>query len=106
MKNAFNVKPVLLKQNAPQMDASMKDALNVKPCLLKQNAPQIDAFMKDVLNVKPVLLKQNATLLLSLTVCQGLPGRAGGWCRGPQVLAPLVCPLRLLALPRSPILLA
>ena len=40
-----------------QMDASMKDALNVKPVLLKQNAPQMDAFMKDVVNVKPVLLK-------------------------------------------------
>ena len=54
------VKPVLLKQNTPQMDAFMKDALNVKPVLLKQNTPQMDAFMKDVLNVKPILLKQNA----------------------------------------------
>ena len=39
------------------MEAFMKDALNVKPVLLKQNDPQMDAFMKDVLNVKPVLLK-------------------------------------------------
>ena len=38
----------------------MKDVLNVKPVLLKQHAPQMDAFMKDVLNLKPVLLKQNA----------------------------------------------
>jgi len=60
MKDALNVKPVLLKQNAPQMDAFMKDVLNVKPVLLKQNVPQMDAFMKDVLNVKPVLLKQHA----------------------------------------------
>jgi len=36
----------------------MKDVLNVKPVLLKQNAPKMDAFMKDVLNVKPVLLKR------------------------------------------------
>ena len=26
------------------MDAFMKDVLNVKPVLLKQNAPQMDAF--------------------------------------------------------------
>ena len=26
------------------MDAFMKDGLNVKPVLLKQNAPQMDAF--------------------------------------------------------------
>ena len=48
MKDVLNVKPVLLKQNAPQMDAFMKDVVNVKPVLLKHNAPQIDAFMKDV----------------------------------------------------------
>ena len=42
------------------MEAFMKDVLNVKPVLLKQNVPQMEAFMKDVLNVKPVLLKQNA----------------------------------------------
>ena len=60
MTDALYEKPVLLKQNATQMDAFMKDALNVKPVLVKQNASKMDAFMKDAPNVKPVLLKQNA----------------------------------------------
>ena len=36
----------------------MKDVLNVKPVLLKQNATQMDAFMEDVLNVRPFLLSK------------------------------------------------
>ena len=48
----------------------MKDALNVKPVLLKQNATQMDAFMKDALNVKPVLLKQNVTQLDKGSQCE------------------------------------
>ena len=30
--------------NAPKMEAFMKDGLNVKPVVLKQNAPEMDAF--------------------------------------------------------------
>ena len=32
------------------MDAFMKDVLNVKPVLLKQNAPEMDAFQQRLLN--------------------------------------------------------
>ena len=32
------------------MDAFMKDGLNVKPVLLKQNAPEMDAFQKRLFN--------------------------------------------------------
>ena len=88
MKDVLNVKPVLLKQNAPEMDAFQLSAKTFEfsawnlffvetwcpqnQCLSCQrccqhwtffvwhNAPKMDAFMKDVLNVKPVLLKQNA----------------------------------------------
>ena len=86
MKDGLNVKPVLLKQNAPEMDAfqqrlfnsqretyfllkpdapktnafHVKDVVNIEPFFVWHNAPKMDAFMKDVLNVKPVLLKQNA----------------------------------------------
>ena len=84
MKDVLNVKPVLLKQNAPEMDAfqqrlfnsqretyfllkpdapktnafHVKDVVNIEPFLF--DAPKMDAFTKDVLNVKPVLSKQNA----------------------------------------------
>ena len=50
MKDVLNVKPVLLKQHAPQMDAFMKDVLNLKPILLKQNAPEMDAFQQRLFN--------------------------------------------------------
>ena len=85
MKDVLNVKPVLLKQNAPEMDAFQQRLINsqretyflLKPDAPKTNAfhvkdvvnielflfdtmPPMDAFMKDGLNVKPVLLKQNA----------------------------------------------
>ena len=53
MKDVLNVKPVLLKQNAPQMDAFMKDVVNVKPVLLKQHAPKWMPFVTAVLNAKP-----------------------------------------------------
>ena len=38
------------------MDAFMKDVLNVKPVLLKQNAPDMDAFQQRllILSVKPI----------------------------------------------------
>ena len=32
------------------MDAFMKDVLNVKPVLLKQNAPEMDAFQQRLFN--------------------------------------------------------
>ena len=86
MKDGLNVKPVLLKQHAPEMDAfqqrlfnsqretifllkpdapktnafHVKDVVNIEPFLFDTMPPKMDAFMKDVLNVKPVLLKQNA----------------------------------------------
>ena len=46
-----NIEPFLFdKTNAPKMDAFMKDAfmcLNVKPVLLRQNAPKWMPFSKD-----------------------------------------------------------
>ena len=86
MKDVLNVKPVLLKQNAPEMEGfqqrllnshrdnffllkpdapktnafHVKDVVNIEPFLFDTMPPKMDAFMKDVLNVKPVLLKQNA----------------------------------------------
>ena len=84
MKDGLNVKPVLLKQNAPEMDAfqqrlfqretyfllkpdapktnafHVKDVVNIEPFLFDTLPPKMDPFMKDGLNVKPVLLKQNA----------------------------------------------
>ena len=49
------------------MDAFMKDVLNVKPVLLKQNAPEMDAFQQRLFNsqretyfwLKPDALKTN-----------------------------------------------
>ena len=40
----------------PKMDAFMKDVLHVKPVLLKQNATEMDAFQQRlfVLSVKPI----------------------------------------------------
>ena len=67
MKDVPNVKPVLLKQNALEMDPFQQRLFNSQRetdfllnlfCLTQ--CPQVDAFMKDGLNVKPVLLKQNA----------------------------------------------
>ena len=67
MKDVLNVKPVLLKQKALEMDAFQQRLFNSQRetyfllnlfCLTQ--CPQVDAFTQDVLHVKPVLLKQNA----------------------------------------------
>ena len=45
------------------MDAFMKDVLNVKPVLLKQNAPEMDAFQQRLFNSQReiyLLLKPDA----------------------------------------------
>ena len=85
MKDGLNVKPVLLKQNAPEMDAFQQRLFNSQRetyFLLKPDAPRTHAFhvhgvaniepffltqcpqngclYERCLNVKPVLLKQNA----------------------------------------------
>ena len=80
MKDVLHVKPVLLKQNAPEMDAFQQRLFNSQretDFLLKPDAPKTNAFHvkdvvniepflfdtmppKDGLNVKQVLLKQNA----------------------------------------------
>ena len=88
MKDVLNVKPVLLKQNAPEMDAfqqrlfnsqretyfllkpdapktnafHVKDVVNIEPFLFDTMPPKMDAFMKDVLNVKPVSFKAKCPL--------------------------------------------
>ena len=62
MKDVLNVKPVLLKQNAPEMDAFQQRLLNsqretfffapkMKPDALKTNAFHV----KDVVNIEPFL---------------------------------------------------
>ena len=87
MKDVFNVKPALLKQNAPEMDAfqqrlinsqretyfllkpdapktnafHVKDVVNIEPFLFDTMPPKWMPLLRDGLNVKPVLLKQNAT---------------------------------------------
>ena len=43
VKDVVNIEP-LFWHNAPKMDAFMKDVLNMKPVPLKQNAPEMDAF--------------------------------------------------------------
>ena len=55
--------------NAPKMDAFMKDGLNVKPVLLKQNALEMNAFQQRLFNsqretyflLKPDAPKANAS---------------------------------------------
>ena len=58
--DVLNVKPVLLKQNAPEMDAFQQRILSVKPIfLLKPYAPKTNAFhVKDVVNIEPFCLTQ------------------------------------------------
>ena len=55
-KYVLNVKPVLLKQNAPEMDA-FQQRLNSQretDFLLKPDAPRTNAFhVKDVVNIEP-----------------------------------------------------
>ena len=59
MKDGLNVKPVLLKQNAPEMDAFQQRLLNSQRetyFLLKPDAPKTNAFyVKDVVNIEPFL---------------------------------------------------
>ena len=62
MKDVLNVKPVLLKQNAPEMDAFQQRLLNSQRetfFLLKPDAPKTNAFhVKDVVNIEPFCLTQ------------------------------------------------
>ena len=59
MKDVLNVKPVLLKQNAPEMDAFQQRLFNSQRetyFLLKPDAPKTNAFhVKDVVNIEPFL---------------------------------------------------
>ena len=59
MKDVLNVKPVLSKQNAPEMDAFQQRLLNSQRetyFLLKPDAPKTNAFhVKDVVNIEPFL---------------------------------------------------
>ena len=56
-KDVLNVKPVLLKQNAPEMDAFQQRLFNSQRetyFLLKPDAPKTNAFhVKDVVNIEP-----------------------------------------------------
>ena len=58
-KDVLNVKPVLLKQNAPEMDAFQQRLFNSQHetyFLLKPDAPETNAFhVKDVVNIEPFL---------------------------------------------------
>ena len=62
MKDVLNVKPVLLKQNAPEMDAFQQRLFNSQRetyFLLKPGAPKTNAFhVKDVVNIEPFCLTQ------------------------------------------------
>ena len=57
--DVLNVKPVLLKQNAPEMDAFQQRLLNSQRetyFLLKPDAPKTNAFhVKNVVNIEPFL---------------------------------------------------
>ena len=59
MKDVLNVKPVLLKQNAPEMDAFQQRLFNSQRetyVLLKPDAPKTNAFhVKHVVNIEPFL---------------------------------------------------
>ena len=59
MTDVLNVKPVLLKQKAPEMDAFQQKRLNSQRetyFLLKPDAPRTNAFhVKDVVNIEPFL---------------------------------------------------
>ena len=61
MKDGLNVKPVLLKQHAPEMDAFQQrqrlfDSQRETYFLLKPDAPKTNAFhVKDVVNIEPFL---------------------------------------------------
>ena len=58
MKDVLNVKPVLLKQNAPEMDAFQQlfNSQREADFLLKPDAPKTNAFhSKNVVNIEPFL---------------------------------------------------
>ena len=59
MKDVLNVKPVLLKQNAPEMDAFQQRLFSSQretDFLLKPDAPKTNAFhVKDIVNIEPFL---------------------------------------------------
>ena len=64
MKDVLNVKPVLSKQNAPEMDAlhpktfqqRLLNSQRETYFLLKPDAPKTNAFhVKDVVNIEPFL---------------------------------------------------
>ena len=59
MKDVLHVKPVLLKQHAPEMDAFQQRLFNSQRetyFLLKPDAPKANAFhVKDVVNIEPFL---------------------------------------------------
>ena len=59
MKDVLNVKPVLIKQNVPEMDAFQQDflILSVKPSFCwNLMPPKTNAFhVKDVVNIEPFL---------------------------------------------------
>ena len=59
MKDGLNVKPVLLKQSAPEMDAFQQRLFNSQRetyFLLKPDAPKTNAFhVQDVVNIEPFL---------------------------------------------------
>ena len=44
VNDVVNIEPFLFDAMPPKMDAFMKDVLNVKPVLLKQNALEMDAL--------------------------------------------------------------
>ena len=58
-KDVLNVKPFLLKQHAPEMDAFQQRLFNSQRetfFLLKPDAPKTNAFhVKDAVNIEPFL---------------------------------------------------
>ena len=72
MKDVLNVKPVLLKQNAPEMDAFQQRLFNSQRetyFLLKPDAPKTNAFhVKDVVNIEPFLVSHNAPEMVAFSV--------------------------------------
>ena len=56
MKDVLDVKPVLLKQNAPKWMPFVRTVLNAKPFLVSHDAPHMDAFsVKDIVNIESFL---------------------------------------------------
>ena len=77
MKDGLNVKPVFLKQNAPEMDAFQQRLLNSQRetyFLLRPDAPKTNAFhVKDVVNIEPFLfdtMDQNGCLYERCSQCE------------------------------------